>query len=319
MIVAPLGRRGAGPSGAPAVPRVHVRYRMGTLLALTLEGPTATCDLAAGRGFALAAALERMMTRFDEASDLNRVGRAAGRFVPVPREFARALSLARRLAALTGGAFDPTVGPLVDLWRRAGGASTTPPADTLASTRAVVDWRRLEVRGDRVRLRQPGMALDLDGFGKGWAAERIASLLRRIPDIAGLVNFGESSLATVTRPRRRGWRILVRQPAGGYAGSFTLTHGGCSTSSARAPAPGHAGARHVDPRAGTPVAHRAQVTVIARTAAVAEAASTALLVLGRPAMDRLARRLRVHACWIDGDGIATTPGFHLTPLDRRLP
>jgi thiamine biosynthesis lipoprotein ApbE len=59
------------------------------------------------------------------------------------------------------------------------------------------------------------------------------------------------------------------------------------------------------------------VTVVAATAAVAEAASTAFLVVGRSAMQALAARLRAEACWIDDDGVATTPGFRLQTLGAR--
>jgi thiamine biosynthesis lipoprotein len=289
---------------------------MGTLLALTLAGPPSMGERAAQHAFDVAAALERMMTRFDSSSDLNRVGQGAGRFVPVPAELARALRLARRLAEITGGAFDPTIGPLADVWRRASESGTTPSREAVIEARGSVDWRRLEVRGCAVRLREPGMALDLDGFGKGWAADRMADALRRVPGLAALVNFGESSIVSVGAPsRRRGWTILVRDLRGGFAGWFALAHRACSTSFTRRPLSRSAAAGHiVDPRSGRAVSGLAQVTVVARTAAVAEAVSTAFLVLGRPVMDTLAARLKVEACWIDGDGIATTPGFRLKSL-----
>jgi thiamine biosynthesis lipoprotein len=301
--------------------RVHVRPRMGTLLALTLEGPRSVSDRAAQHAFALAADLERMMTRLNESSDLNRVGQAAGWFVPVPAELARALRLARRLAAITGGAFDPTVGPLVDVWRGADGSDARPARARLAVARASVDWRRLDVRERAVRLRERGMALDLDGFGKGWAADRIALGLRRLGGLAALVNFGESSIVAIggSRPGH-GWPVLVRDPRGGFAGAFMLANRACSTSATRrwtSSRPVEAAPCIIDPHSGRQLPGIAQVTVIARTAAIAEAASTAMLVLGRLNMERIASRLRAEACWIDHAGIITTPSFHLKPVPPR--
>jgi FAD:protein FMN transferase len=309
---------------APTVPkelRVYARPRMGTLLALTLQGSPSMCDEAARRAFDLAADLDRVMTRFSKSSDLNRVGQAAGRFVPVPAELAGALRLARRLAAMTGGAFDPTVGPLVDVWRRVGAPDAKPPQQSLGLARASVGWRRLDIRERAVRLREPGMALDLDGFGKGWAADRIARALRRFAGLAALVNFGESSIVAVgSSSRGRGWPIVVRGPRGGFAGWFTLANSACSTSATQRWTSGRRGDAapcFIDPRSGRRLPGIAQVTVVARTAAVAEAASTAMLVLGRPSMESTASRLTVEACWIDREGITTTRGFQLKPITPR--
>jgi thiamine biosynthesis lipoprotein len=291
---------------------------MGTLLALTLGGPPSRRDLAARRAFDLAAALERMMSRFDGASDLNRIVASAGRFVRVPAELARALRAARRLAEATGGAFDPTVGPLATAWRRAAATGAAPPRAVLDAARRAVGWRHLQVGAGAVRLGAPGMALDLDGFAKGWAADRIARALQGFGGLSALVNFGESSLRAVGRPPRPGgWPIVVRDLQGGWAGWFTLPRGGCSTSATAPSRPGRAARLPpaiVDPRSGRRLADRAQVTVVARTAAVAEAASTAMLVAGRSAMGPLAARLRAEACWIDDDGIVTTAGFRLRPM-----
>lgn len=302
---------------------VQVRPRMGTLLALTLGGPRPARDRAARRAFDLAAALERVMSRFDGASDLNRVVAAAGRSVPVPAELARALRTARRLAEATAGAFDPTVGPLADAWRRAAAAGKAPSAAALDAARRAVGWRRLRVGAGAVRLGAPGMALDLDGFAKGWAADRIARALRRFGRVSALVNFGESSLRAVGRPPGPGgWPIVVRDLHGGYAGWFTLARGGCSTSAtggSRTARVARGTRAIVDPRSGRRVDHRAQVTVVARTAAVAEAASTAMLVAGRSAMGGLAARLRAQACWIDDDGIVATAGFRLRPMTTAPP
>src|SRR5438034_7802287 len=71
----------------------------------------------------------------------------------------------------------------------------------------------------------------------------------------------------------------------------------------------------LDPRTGRPVRVMAQVTVLARSAAVAEAASTALLVLGRSSVATLAARLNLDACWVDRAGVSTTPRFPLHRLD----
>jgi thiamine biosynthesis lipoprotein len=158
------------------------------------------------------------------------------------------------------------------------------------------------------------VAIDLDGIGKGVALDRIAATLKRSGAVPALLNFGESSLLAVGRGPKAGWRVLLRHPLGGFVGEFRLRNGACSTSATlgrRATVEGRRIGHILDPRTGRPRQAAAQAVVLARSAAVAEAVSTALLVLGRRSMNRLAKRLRVEACWIDRSGIRTTRGFVL--------
>jgi len=294
---------------------------MGTLLGLTIQAPAPIAERAARRAFALAENLGRLMSRFDQASALNRINRAAGHPVTVPAELARVLNVARRLARLTGGAFDPTVAPLMELWRRAARRGEAPPRCSLARARELVGWQALTVRRRRVGLARAGMALDLGGIGKGWAADRIARSLRRVEGLSALVNFGESSLVAVRRYEPHGgWPILLRHPCGGLAGWFTLIDRACSTSASLGQrwrigrrTTGHL----IAPRSGRPLASSAQVTVLAGSATIAEAVSTALLVLGPAALFRVTRRFQAEACWIDRHGIVTTAGFILHRWSRE--
>ncbi|RIK98382.1 MAG: FAD:protein FMN transferase, partial [Proteobacteria bacterium] len=113
------------------------RYAMGTILEITL----AARDDAAGRAlldelYAIAADLERAMTLFDDASDLARLNRAAGRGpVQVDPELVRLLALSAELAPRTEGAFDVTVGPLVALWKDAAQRGRAPSREALAAAR----------------------------------------------------------------------------------------------------------------------------------------------------------------------------------------
>jgi thiamine biosynthesis lipoprotein len=157
-----------------------------------------------------------------------------------------------------------------------------------------------------------GAAIDLDGFGKGLALDRIAARLKRTRSRPTLLNFGESSLMAVGRPAASLWSILLRNSSGGFAGRFRLVNRACATSSTLARplrVGGHIVGDIIDPRTGMPVARRVQVTVIADSAAAAEAIATALIVLGRDAVDRIARGMGVEVCWIDADGICATPRF----------
>jgi len=288
---------------------------MGTLLAVTLPGggPDLAADLA--RIFATATAWERVMSAHQSTTPLARLNRRAGDVNGVvSRALATAVALGRDLAARTGGAFDPTIAPLAKLWRRAARRGRPPSARQLERTRRLVSWRSIELDASRVALRARGMALDLGALGKGIALDRIARRLRRRGCRSALVNFGESSLVSIGRPPRGQWRVALRHPDGGFAGEFTLDDRACSTSATWGQTMRLGGrmlGHVVDPRTGRPLRRRAQVSVLASSATVAEAVSTALLVLGPGAMKGFARDFGIDACWIDRSSIRTTPGFAL--------
>jgi FAD:protein FMN transferase len=285
---------------------------MGTLLALSLPAAAPRHRRWVELTFATAAACERVMSRHDPDSDLNRVNRLAGRAALVRSpDLAAALATARAWAERTGGGFDPTVAPVLDEWRRASRRGSAPAAGRLRAARHRVGWEAITVRGERVGLARRGAALDLGAFGKGAALDRITATLRRERCGAALLNFGESSLAAIGGR----WRVLLRDPAGGFVGEFPLRDRACSTSGSFGQTWGRGPRRvsHVvDPRTGRPLRTAAQVTVLARSAAKAEALSTALLVLGRPALPAAARRFGVDVCWIDAAGVWLSPRFPLT-------
>src|SRR5262249_54557449 len=239
--------------------------------------------------------------------DVSRLNRTAGPLIGLAsRELARILRVARRLSRSLAGAFDPTIGPLCALWR---GASI-PSDDSTRQALCHAGQGSLRISGERVTLSHPRSAIDLAGFGKGLTRDRIGAWLRRRGCTTALLTFGESSLVAVGRPAAQRWPVLLRHPFGDFAGQFSLEDRACSTSAAFARSH-RIGNRTVsdviDPRTGRPVARDAQVTVVADSAAAAEAVSTALLVLGREAVDDIARRMNVDVCWIDRSGMYTVP------------
>jgi hypothetical protein len=140
--------RGRGPPGMSAATSgrpplsTQVRPRMGTFLALTAPAGGRR-GARAERIFAAAARWERVMSRYDPHSPVSAVNRAAGAAGVVSPDLARALRRARALARGTGGCFDPTVGPLVDLWNRAGRRGSAPAARAIAAARARSGWGSL--------------------------------------------------------------------------------------------------------------------------------------------------------------------------------
>jgi thiamine biosynthesis lipoprotein len=242
--------------------------------------------------------LDGQMSTWKPDSDLSRFNASRGTsWHPVPADVAAVVAEAQRVSDATGGAFDVTVGPLVNLWgfgpstAPADPAARIPPDDAIAAARARVGYRRLQVRTTPPALRKADadIYLDLSGIAQGYAADVVAARLDAagvadyLVDICGEVRAGGS--AAHGRP----WRVAVQAPvpdtrrplrgvqlinnlalatSGDYQNFFT-------------DAVGHRYSHEIDPRTGRPVAHRlASVSVAHASAATADAMATALLVLG---------------------------------------
>lgn len=296
------------------------RPAMGTILEITLlarseaEGRAALDEL-----FALGGELEATLTRFDPASDVSRLNRAAGRgAVRVDPELVRLLELSIAYAELTHGAFDPTVGPLVELWTRAGQTGVMPDAVALAHARSLVGATQIRVEGGRVALANAGASVDLGGIAKGWALDRMLPRLRARGIENALLDFGQSSVQALgAPPGAMGWRLLARGPGDTPLGVLTLRDQALSVSGSLGQSVEIGGRRfgHVlDPRSGLALERRRQALVLAPDATLAEALSKALLVLGEAeGLALVAAQPGCEALLVDAEGGSwQTPGWSRT-------
>lgn len=276
---------------APATPPVpafeFTQVHMGVPVRMVLHAPgRVAAEDAARAAFARIAALDRMMSDYRPDGELRRVAAGAGRFVAVSPELLAVVSRALEIARETGGAFDPTVAPLVTLWRDARAHARLPDPGRLAAARALVGWRRVEINPARsaIRLARPGMRLDIGGVAKGYI---LAEALRTLRDNAvnsALLEAGGDIVAGDAPPGRPGWRVDVP----GASPAFTerasrLTNAALATSGPTSQFVEIDGVRYshiVDPRTGMGVTSGIVARVIAADAALADALATALTIPG---------------------------------------
>jgi thiamine biosynthesis lipoprotein len=270
---------GTGPPGATS----DGRYRMGTVLEVTLHGGEPGLLEAL---FQRVAELEALLSRHDPASEISRLNAAAGAGPrTVDPRVARLLDACIAYSKLMGGAFDVTVGPLVALWTQAGRSGRRPDAADLTRARARVgaDKLRVDREGRAVELLLPGMSVDLGGVAKGAALDALVEMLAEAGVEAALLSFGQSSLHAVgAPPGESGWRVLLRDASGGFAGVATLRDRALSVSASLGQSVEIDGVRYghvLDPRSGEPLRARRMAAVIAGSGELAEALSKALLVL----------------------------------------
>jgi thiamine biosynthesis lipoprotein len=277
--------------GGPPLGRHEFRQtHMGSefkLILYTTDEPTAR--RASQQAFARIAHLDATLTDYDPESELMRLcDHAGGAPVPVSEDLFRVLSRAIEMAEKTGGAFDPTVNPVVRLWRRARRERKLPDRELLERARSLVDYRnvRLDPENRTIQLLKPGIKLDLGGIAKGFAADEALRVLKEQGIDRALVAAAGDIAVSGPPPGRDGWTIALA-PLGPEPGSptrsITLSNAAVSTSGDAERFVEIDGTRYshiVDPRTGLGVVDRAGVTVIAPDASTTDSLATAVYILG---------------------------------------
>ena len=304
------------------------RYVMGTVLEVTLVArDEERAREVVAELFALADRLESVFTSWDPESELSQLNRAAGGPPrAVESELARLLSASVGYAELTAGSFDVTVGPLVELWTEAARRGVPPTPHELEQTRSRVGAERIRVGADgRVALAEPGVSVNLGGVAKGYALDRMLPLLEGRGIEGALLNFGQSSTWAVGRPAEApAWRLLARGPGESFLGVLSLEDRALSVSGSLGQWVEIGGRRYghvVDPRSGQPLSQRRQALVVTRDAALAEALSVALLVLGEDrGLALVESQADCEALLVDADGgVWRTSGWDAAVRFEPLP
>lgn len=269
---------------------------LGTTAALLVTDPRALPAAEAVLRAELTA-VDLTCSRFRPDSELSRVNLRAGTPTTVGEQFAEALQDALRAARLTDGAVDPTVGSAVIAlgYDRTFASLRPDDARTVPVARPVPGWQRIvfDPRTRRLRL-PPHTRLDLGATAKARTADRAARHAAAATGCGVLVGLG-GDLATAGPPPEGGWRIALAddhaRPAAGSGPAVAVTGGALATSGIRVRTWRRGGRtlHHiVDPATGEPAAPVWRtVTVAAATCVDANAVSTAAIVLGDRAVDRL--------------------------------
>jgi FAD:protein FMN transferase len=292
-----LGVRLTIPAAAGDLVRLHeytqVHMGLPVRVAVYTASEGAAHD-AARAAFDRIAALDRTMSDYRPDSELRRL--TSGAWIAVSPELFRTIARAVEIAAATDGAFDPSVGPLVALWREARNTGRLPDHAALNAARARVGWRkiRLDTKRRSIRLDAPGMQLDLGGIAKGYILQEALREIRARGLSQALLEAGGDIVVGEAPPGRRGWRIETPGADPVLADRASrLTNAAIATSGATAQFVEIAGVRYshvIDPRTGLGVTTGFLARVIDDDAATADALATAFSVLGPSAIPRLRAR-----------------------------
>lgn len=231
------------------------------------------------------------MSHFQIDSDLSRFNLArGGRWVELPGEFMHVLGAALSVARESGGAFDPTLGRLVNVWGFGpdGPRTEPPPQKDIDDGLARRGWDRILMDRAGRRAWQPGgVMLDFSSIAKGFAVDRVAQELDAAGILSYLVEIGGELRSKGVKPGGKPWWVALEPPPGAekLAGTVIALCGqSVATSGAHRRCFDHGGVRYahtIDPRTGAPLRNAVEsATVVHDECMLADAYSTAILTLG---------------------------------------
>jgi thiamine biosynthesis lipoprotein len=309
-----------GPSDAESIERA--RYLMGSRCTITAAHADSSRSAAlVEEAFREIARQEQILSDYTDASELSRLNSsAAAEAIPVSTDLLGFLEKSLEIAVQTGGAFDPTIGPLVDLYALRDGGRWPAPEEIRKVLRHVGHGMiHLDSRSGTARLDVDGMRLDPGAIGKGFALDAAARILKEGGVQWALLDFGRQILAVGGGPDGCGFPVEVSGTTAGRdrpTARIYLRDASAATSANSERGllvDGRPLGHVIDPRSGVPATKAASVTVVAPDATRADALSTALFVQGPEQGIEMAERLHVAAAILpageDATEIIKTPDF----------
>jgi FAD:protein FMN transferase len=260
---------------------------------------------------------EAKFSRYREDSLISKINQAAGKeWVAIDTETEQILDLADQLFHVTSGVLDPTMLPLLRVWDWKTVHLQLPSGEEIKTALSLTGWQKVQRKKGFIHLPKPGMGLDLGGFGKEFAVDRLVHIARAHGLKDFLIDLGRDVFASGGNGQHPFWHVGLesgKQPGNCWGGLAVDGFAVC-TSGDYARHFVHDGMRYghiLDPRTGWPVANGVHaVTAIAPHCLQAGIYSTAVCILGPIDGLALTQRARgVEICVQSDHGYQATPGF----------
>ena len=243
--------------------------------------------------------IENLLSIYKKGSEISMINLQAGfQEVKVSGDSLYVIEEALSYSKLSDGAFDISVGPLIELWGFNGEEKTVPDKTQIRKALALVNYRNVTINREKstVKLEKPGMKIDLGAIAKGYAVDRMIAVLESNGIKEAMVNAGGDIYALGNPTGKSGWEIGIRNPRehGDIIDVIKVENSAIATSGDYENFFLEGGERYshiIDPRRGVPASGVMSVTVIAQTAMEADALSTTLFVLGKEEGEKLTKEL----------------------------
>jgi FAD:protein FMN transferase len=264
----------------------ETRLLMGTVVNLKVVSPDRdAAQRAVWACFDQMEALERILSRFQPQSQLSRLN-GDGQLTNASPHLLNLLAQSRQISEISGGAFDITIKPLVDLYQKHAAQGGLPKKVDVESVLELVDYQDIQITGNQVAFEKKDMAITLDGIAKGYIVDQGVETLKQNGFTDVLVEAGGDLLASGTKQQLKPWVVGVQSPraeqhsklmthfkvqdqavatSGDYMHSFSTDFGHHQI---------------LDPRTGFSAPGLASATIIAPTASLADSLATTVMVLG---------------------------------------
>ncbi|WP_370280027.1 FAD:protein FMN transferase [Pontibacterium sp.] len=269
--------------------------------------------------------INQSMSTYIDTSELSRLNQSSSTdWQPLSSALYDVLRLSTDLSEQTEGAFDVTVGPLVNLWGFGpeGRVVTAPSGDKIEAERIRVGFEKIALNATDQQIKKSvaELYIDLSAVAKGYAVDRVASLLEEHGHVRYLVEVGGELRAKGLKPGGKHWRIAIETPDAATRSVqkiINVKDVAIATSGDYRNYFEENGVRFshtIDPSSGKPINHRlASVTVLASSCAEADALATAFMVMGTERGYKYAMQHRINALFINkgdtGFEEIMTPGF----------
>lgn len=286
-------------------------FMMGTIVEITVEDKdTAKARHVIRQSIHEGKRIASLMSVYDKNSEVSEINREAGiKGVKVSGDVSRVIEKALHYGKLSGGAFDITVEPLIELWGFDKGEKRIPGKAEIERVLPLIDYRKVVINRHEktVKLKEKGMKINLGAIAKGYIVDRMVSFLKEKGIKTLLVNAGGDIYASGSPSGRTSWKIGMRDPRNfqGVKEIIDIRDMGVATSGDYEKYFLMNGKRYshiIDPETGYPASGVISVTVIAETAVEADALATALFVMGKEKGMELADSQGVKALFVTGEG-----------------
>ncbi|WP_428660624.1 FAD:protein FMN transferase [Runella sp.] len=286
----------------------YFRNAMGSEFNLVFYAPNdSIAKIASDSVFKRIEFLTTILSDYLDGSETNRLSSTAGsgQSFPASKILFELLQQSLKFSKQTNGTFDVTVGPVVQLWRRALRRNYFPDSAQIREAKQAVGYKkvRLNAKNRTVLLTQKGMRLDFGAIGKGYAADEALRVLRSFNITSAFLDAGGDLAIGDAPPQKAGWEIEVS--SGGKDSTakkvVTLKNCGVATSGDTYRFLEHNGIRYshiVDPRTGIGLITHTRTTVIATNGTAADALATAFSVLGIGEGKQVAKKMKNIRIWL---------------------
>lgn len=262
------------------------KFVMGTVFEIAAYTPSSEQGSSAiEKAFQQIVRIDDLMSNYKSESALSQLNRSAHfHSEAVPPDLFRVVEQSLQFARLSGGRFDITVGPLVDLWKAALAGDSAPSPTQQQQARACVGYEKIVLTPpDKISFQSPCLQLDLGAIGKGYAVDRAVETLRSLGVDNAFINAGGSTIAALgSPPGQAGWPVYLRDPSHKVRPYVLLRNQSVSTSEQSRPSllGGNSTGHIIDVATGKPLKTQFVVSVIAPTGTMSDGLSTTLLLLG---------------------------------------